>query len=86
MLWRLIVIEYIKIISKILNSFWNYLFFNITVNVNELLFAVIEENDIDVLVLHVEKSNEDAYRLYERLGYNSDKEEGSRLRMIKFVK
>ncbi|MBR3634576.1 MAG: AI-2E family transporter [Lachnospiraceae bacterium] len=45
-----------------------------------------KENDIEVIVFHVEKSNADAYRLYERLGYNPDKEEGSRLRMIKFIK
>ena len=51
---------------------------------NAEMFA--KENEINVIVFHVEKSNVDAYRLYERLGYNSDKEEGSRLRMIKFIK
>jgi ribosomal protein S18 acetylase RimI-like enzyme len=34
-------------------------------------------------VLHVEKSNEKAYRLYSRLGYNVSAEEGSRYRMAK---
>ncbi len=38
---------------------------------------------IPVLVLHVEKANAGARRLYERLGYSPFGEEGTRLRMIK---
>lgn len=34
-------------------------------------------------VLHVEKSNEGAYRLYTRLGYTVSADENSRFRMAK---
>ena len=37
------------------------------------------------ITLHVEKANEDAYRLYLRLGYSVEADEGSRIRMNKFV-
>jgi len=39
--------------------------------------------DFPMVVLHVEKSNEGAYRLYRRLGYEVEKEEGSRYLMVK---
>ena len=45
-----------------------------------------EEIGITKMVLHVEKANEDAYRLYSRLGYSEDADEGSRIRMNKSVK
>lgn len=45
-----------------------------------------EEIGITKIVLHVEKANEDAYRLYSRLGYSEDANEGSRIRMKKSVK
>ena len=44
------------------------------------------EIGIAKIVLHVEKANEDAYRLYLRLGYIEDADEGSRIRMNKSVK
>ena len=45
-----------------------------------------EEIGLSKIVLHVEKANEDAYRLYSRLGYSVDADEGSRIRMNKSVK
>ena len=45
-----------------------------------------EEIGITKIVFHVEKTNEDAYRLYLRLGYSEDADEGSRIRMNKSVK
>ena len=45
-----------------------------------------EEVGITKIVFHVEKANEDAYRLYSRLGYSEDVDEGSRIRMHKSVK
>ena len=45
-----------------------------------------EEIGITKIVFHVEKANKDAYRLYSRLGYSEDADEGSRIRMIKPVK
>ena len=45
-----------------------------------------EEIGITKIVFHVEKANEDAYRLYSRLGYSEDADEGSRIRMTKSVK
>ena len=45
-----------------------------------------EEIGITKIVFHVEKANEDAYRLYSRLGYSEDADEGSRIRMSKSVK
>ena len=45
-----------------------------------------EEIGITKIVFHVEKANEDAYRLYSRLGYSEDVDEGSRIRMNKSVK
>ena len=45
-----------------------------------------EEIGITKIVFHVEKANEDAYRLYLRLGYSGDADEGSRIRMNKSVK
>ena len=44
-----------------------------------------EEIGIAKIVFHVEKSNEDAYRLYLRLGYREDADEGGRIRMAKLV-
>ena len=44
------------------------------------------EIGITKIVFHVEKANEDAYRLYSRLGYSEDSDEGSRIRMNKSVK
>ena len=40
---------------------------------------------ISRIVLHVEKSNQGAHRLYLRLGYIDDEEQGSRIRMIKKI-
>ena len=45
-----------------------------------------KEIGITKIVLHVEKTNEDAYRFYSRLGYSEDADEGSRIRMNKSVK
>ena len=45
-----------------------------------------EEIGITKIVFHVEKANENAYRLYSRLGYSEDADEGSRIRMNKSVK
>ena len=45
-----------------------------------------KEIGITKIVFHVEKANEDAYRLYLRLGYNEDADEGSRIRLNKSVK
>ena len=45
-----------------------------------------EEIGITKIMFHVEKTNEDAYRLYLRLGYIEDADEGSRIRMSKLVK
>ena len=44
------------------------------------------EIGITKIVFHVEKENENAHRLYSRLGYNEDTYEGSRIRMSKSVK
>ena len=45
-----------------------------------------EEIGITKIVFHVEKTNEDAYRLYLRLGYSADAGEGTRICMNKSVK
>ena len=45
-----------------------------------------EEICITKIILHVEKANEAAYRLYLRLGYSDVADEGSRIRMSKSVK
>ena len=45
-----------------------------------------EEIGITKIVFHVEKANEDAYRLYLRLGYSEDADEGSRIRMNKSIR
>ena len=42
-----------------------------------------EEIGVSIITLHVEKSNESAFRLYKRLGYSIMQDEGTRLRMIK---
>ena len=44
------------------------------------------EIGIAKIALHVEKANEDAYRLYLSLGYSEEADEGSRIRMNKSVK
>ena len=44
-----------------------------------------KELGITRVVLHVERANEAAYRLYSRLGYNEDADEGSRVRMSKSI-
>ena len=44
-----------------------------------------QEIGIDKIYFHVEKSNEDAFRLYQRLGYKISADEGSRYRMVKEV-
>ena len=44
------------------------------------------EIGITKIVFHVDKANEDAYRLYLRLGYSEDADEVSRIRMNKSVK
>ena len=45
-----------------------------------------KEIGITKIVFHVEKENKDAYRLYLRLGYSEDADEGNRIRMNKSVK
>ena len=45
--------------------------------------AFAREADISVLVLHVEKSNQGALRLYQWMGYSVMSDEGTRFRMIK---
>ena len=45
-----------------------------------------DEIGVTKIVFHVEKANEDAYRLYSKLGYSEDVDEGSRIRMNKSVK
>ena len=45
-----------------------------------------KEIGIAKIVFHVERANEDAHRLYSRLGYIEDADEGNRIRMIKSVK
>lgn len=40
---------------------------------------------VSSIMLHVEKSNESAFRLYKRLGYSVMRDEGTRLRMIKRI-
>ena len=45
-----------------------------------------EKIGITKIVFHVEKANGDAHRLYSRLGYSEDADEGSRIRMNKLVK
>lgn len=44
-----------------------------------------KESGIAKIVLHAEKANKDARRLYSRLGYREDADEGSRIRMSKSV-
>ncbi len=41
--------------------------------------------NMTTVFLHVEKSNEGAFRLYDRLGYKICKEEGSRYEMVKEI-
>ena len=38
---------------------------------------------VRVIVFHVNKSNENAHRLYLRLGYTDDEDQGARIRMVK---
>ena len=45
-----------------------------------------EEMGVTKIVLHVEKANENAHRLYSRLGYREVTDEGSRILMSKSVK
>ena len=45
-----------------------------------------EEIGIAKIIFHVEKANEDAHRLYLRLGYREAADEGSRILMNKSVK
>ncbi len=40
---------------------------------------------VKLLVLHVEKTNTAALRLYRRLGFVPDEEKGTRLRMLKWL-
>ena len=42
-----------------------------------------KEIGITRIVLHVERTNTDAYRLYSRLGYSEDAFDGNRIRMKK---
>lgn len=42
-----------------------------------------EEKNIPTILLHVEKSNISAFKLYERLGYSIMNDEGTRFKMIK---
>ncbi|MCH5191737.1 MAG: GNAT family N-acetyltransferase [Oscillospiraceae bacterium] len=45
-----------------------------------------EEIGIVKIAFHIEKANKDAYRLYSRLGYSEDVDEGNRIRMNKSIK
>ena len=45
-----------------------------------------EEIGIVKIAFHVEKANKDAYRLYSKLGYREDGDEGNRIRMNKPIK
>ena len=45
-----------------------------------------EEIGIVKITFHIEKANKDAYRLYSRLGYSEDVDEGNRIRMSKSIK
>ena len=45
--------------------------------------AYSESIGISRIVFHVEKTNQEAHRLYLKLGYSDDEEQGSRIRMIK---
>ena len=38
---------------------------------------------ISAIVLHVEKTNESAHRLYRKLGYLDNEDQGNRIRMVK---
>ena len=54
----------------------------------QLIFAAekyARELGVDRILFHVEKANKDAYRLYTRLGFSPETEEGSRIRMKKTV-
>ena len=44
-----------------------------------------EKIGVTKIVFHVEKTNREAYRLYSRLGYSVDADEGSRIRMNKAI-
>ena len=44
-----------------------------------------EEIGITKIIFHVERANVDAYRLYLRLGYSEEADEGSRIRMSKSI-
>ena len=44
------------------------------------------EINIKKIFFHVEKSNEGAFKLYQRLGYKISADEGSRYRMVKEIK
>ncbi len=39
--------------------------------------------DVSAIVFHVEKTNEGAHRLYRKLGYLDNEDQGSRMRMVK---
>ena len=41
------------------------------------------DTGISAIVLHVEKTNERAHRLYKKLGYSDNEDQGNRIRMIK---
>ena len=41
---------------------------------------------IPVIVFHVEKTNERAHQLYQKLGYLDNEDQGSRMRMVKELK
>ena len=47
--------------------------------------AYAREIDMPVIALHVEKTNQSAFRWYERLGYGIYREEGSRYLMLKEI-
>ena len=44
-----------------------------------------EKSGISDMVLHVEKANEGAFRLYSKLGFSIADEQGSRFRMVKTI-
>ena len=41
------------------------------------------DTGVPAIVLHVEKTNERAHRLYKKLGYSDNEDQGNRIRMIK---
>ncbi len=41
---------------------------------------------VSAIVFHVEKTNENAHKLYRKLGYMDNEDQGNRMRMVKELK